>query len=729
MVKKTATTSKSTPLFDIRLSNLDHDVLVLKGTEQEAASVLLAGKIVLSVNEPLTIKKLSLKLQCNLRLRAEIARNGKVPAFQKTMYEHCWDSQEFSKYLSNMYENSLMASSSSQSSAPPVSRNQSTTSLKGLGYSLLHKTSSSTSLLHSAASATNLQQLHPSSSTTSLSKSSHHVLSPGNYEIPFSAILPGNIPESIEGLPGCSSSYKLEATIDRGKFHSSLVAKKHVWVIRTLTTDAVELSETSAVDNTWPQKVEYSLSCPSKALAIGAGTPISMMFVPLLKGLKLGDIKIELVESYGYVGYIGPSHSAERVIARKSIPKKEEQEGEEEEDGCSFDKWEVDTFLRLPVSLSKCCQDVELNSHVKVRHKLKFNIGLINPDGHVSELRATLPIQLFISPFVSVSSRIDEEPNSEDEEVLFISSRDSCEALNSLANNPSSNNNSHTSLTGLVAPPLYEKHVYDRLWSDVSPVETPITSGASTPRNNFLHNNNQFSMSCLDSNLLAENLQQLSMQRQAQSPDETNNTSMNLSNSIMSNSSGSSTPLRIGRAATFNLDGGDEMLSKRTPSSWTPQNQSFLNDAILTPPVHLSRANSELLVNADQLNKVPTYSQAMKSNTDDDLSPAYEPPLPGSNINLQVLGSNKLYDPRRMPNSRGGSSSPPIQSRNASSNNLTGLLMAASGGGGQNKKSFTNLSEMGGSPPTDRLFRSGSPPTDRLFRTSSSLSLQFKKKK
>ena len=74
-----------------------------------------------------------------------------------------------------------------------------------------------------------------------------------------------------------------------------MIAKKRLRIIRTLTSDAVELSETIAVDNTWPNKVEYSLSCPTKAIAIGSSTPITMTLVPLLKGLQLGDIKIVFI--------------------------------------------------------------------------------------------------------------------------------------------------------------------------------------------------------------------------------------------------------------------------------------------------------------------------------------------------------------------------------------------------------------------------------------------------
>ncbi|EGW33260.1 uncharacterized protein SPAPADRAFT_60600 [Spathaspora passalidarum NRRL Y-27907] len=534
------------------------------------------------------------------------------------------------------------------------------------------------------------------------------MLTPGNYEIPFSAILPGNIPESIEGLPGCSSIYRLEATIDRGKFHSSIVAKKRVRVIRTLTTDAVELSETMAVDNTWPQKVEYSLSCPMKAIAIGSGTPVSVMIVPLLKGLQLGDIKIQLVEMYSYVGYFPPVHSGERIVCQKKVPKPNP-------DALDLDKWEVETFLKVPASLSKCTQDVDLLTHVKVKHKLKFNIALINPDGHTSELRASLPVQLFISPFVSIRSIPDEETSSEDEsqEVLFANS----ESQLSLAS-LHSNSSSHTSLTGLVAPPLYEQHIYDRLWSDVSPIETPVTSGATTPRairpaassgsssgGSDLH---QFSMSPLDSNLLTENLRLLSLQRQSQEDNTFNGPSSPPNNA-------SSSPLRIPAPthtrdrATFNLD-GDDYFARRPPAR-SPLHQSYINDhpsPIMSPPVHLSRvpseANMSTNVSAEDLLQIPSYTQAIKGDITDDLAPAYEPPLPGSNIDL--ASANKRFEDlhKRTPismtptssslrasgRSSAGTSPSPSQSRGSSLVNLAGYFSHARSNGG----SSTNLASL-----------------------------------
>ena len=142
------------------------------------------------------------------------------------LYEHVWDPQEFNKYLNNMYSNSI---SSQTVSSSGLSRSHSSSSLFG-GF----RSKSSMSLSNLTGSSANLSALsspnnnnnnNNNQNSTNKPNSNGYVLVQGNYEIPFSSILPGNLPESIEGLPGCSNIYRLEATIDRGKFHSSLVAK------------------------------------------------------------------------------------------------------------------------------------------------------------------------------------------------------------------------------------------------------------------------------------------------------------------------------------------------------------------------------------------------------------------------------------------------------------------------------------------------------------------------
>lgn len=708
---------KQASLFDIRLKNTDHDILVLKGTEHDAASVLLSGKIALSVNEPLTVKRLSLRLYSTLRIHNMDSVNNaktyqsKPYKFEKKLYEYNWDDMEINRYLSNMYENSNSTKPIGISRSP----NHSSTALKNLGYSRKSKSSSNLNNL-------SFPTLTHADSTSSLNTKSNHILVQGNYEFPFSAVLPGDMPESVEGLPGASVVYKLEATIDRGKFHNNMVTKKHLRVLRTLTTDAVELSETVAVDNTWPKKVEYSLNVPSKAIAIGSNIPISFMLVPLLKGLQLGEIKIQLVEYSSCVGYLPPAHSEERIVTSKVIKKPNENDP-----NFQMDKWEIENYLKIPDSLSKCTQDCDIQNFIKVRHKLKFTIGLINPDNHVSELRASLPVQLFISPFVSIRAKYgdqDEDARSRDslndasndeEELLFSSNNGSHTSLRSLNSSPNneisndsrltSNPNSYTSFNGLMAPPVYEQHIYDRLWSDISPVESPINSGSSTPRySNYLSNDNQdqgdvrdqFSMSPLDSVQLNENLRVLSLQRQLQESGDDSSPSL------------AQTPGTSSRdRAVFNIGEnnslGDYFSRSRTPLSTSSPSATYnqlQSPGITSPPVHLSRVNSETNLDSRTLSRVPSYTQAMRSDANEDaLSPAYEPPLPGSNINLSEMNrrgdsnsplnttnqKNRLILSRGSSNlnlkglssSRGSSlNSSPSNSRNVSSSNLAALSLS-----------------------------------------------------
>lgn len=661
---------KLTSLFDIRLKNLDHDVLVLKGALHDAASAFLSGSIALSVTEPFAVKRVNLRLYATFHIKYNSKpSSGRPPRFDKKIYEHVWDGNDFSKYLSNMYDNTSGHTSPDKktllllSMAKAHSSKGSTSSLKNLG------------LLFRLKSLTSLSHLSPTSSSTSLANKNGHLLVSGNYDIPFSAILPGDMPESVEGLPGAGVLYRLEAVIDRGKFHNMLTARKRLRVVRTMTTDSVELSETTAVDNTWPKKVEYSISVPTKAIAIGSGTPISLMLVPLLKGLKLGNIKISLVEMYLYVGYLPPLHQAERIVVEKEIPLPSEEGAE-----FQLDRWEVTTYLKIPPSLSQCTQDCDIQQHLKVRHKMKFIIGLVNPDGHVSELRASLPVQLFISPFVSVRARADDEDDApelaHDEEVLFEAAAAASNPNSSTDLNGLRSNQSESSFTGLVAPPVYEQHVYDRLWLDISPAESPIispiTSGSATPRS-VRGDVLQFSMSSIDTAKLSENLRALSIQRQQEE--------------------GRLTPR--GRAV-FDLDGDEPGDYFRSRPGLAHANSAFSalapgsgmhpqvsTPGIMSPPLHLSRAGS-----STNLSRVPSYGEAMKSNVNEQISPAYSAPLPGSHIDLTEVNRrfeeqqrahtsppglrNRLFMTRSRSSVNSNNSSP-ANSRDVSSTNLASL--------------------------------------------------------
>lgn len=312
-----------------------------------------------------------------------------------------------------------------------------------------------------------------SGDTTPVSGS--HQLRAGNHQFPFEVIIPGSIDESVEGLEDAQVIYKLVATIERGRFANNLVAKRHLRVVRTLGTDILELAQTMCIDNVWPKKVQYSISIPAKAVPIGSVTPITFTFSPLLKGLKLGRTKVKLVGFKTLRTTADIATSSEKVVSEVVIPPPDHGfEGQ--------DEWSFIEVFRIPSSLTKVTQDCRIGSHLKISHKFRFSISLVNPDGHVSELRASVPITLFISPNVHITSR--QQDSSTSTRPLLTHRSSSHDDHEDLLFSAESHSADHTVNLGISAPPSYSDHIYDTLWGDIPTpqVNTPLTSGQSTPR-------------------------------------------------------------------------------------------------------------------------------------------------------------------------------------------------------------------------------------------------------
>ncbi|KAF8468970.1 hypothetical protein BDZ91DRAFT_80231 [Kalaharituber pfeilii] len=219
------------------------------------------------------------------------------------------------------------------------------------------------------------------------------VLGPGNYEYPFEQILPGSLPESVEGLDQAYIVYRMKATIERPRFSQDISAKKHLRVVRTLAPGDEALSSTMAVENIWPGKCEYSISIPAKACVFGTSIPLDVGIISLLKGLTIGTVTCALREFHTFSI---PEKNTKKQDTRTIQTATYHHGGfQDMEDGT--EKWVMHALIELPKSLSKCVQDCEASS-IKVRHKLRVSVQLHNPDGHTSELRASLPVQIFISP-------------------------------------------------------------------------------------------------------------------------------------------------------------------------------------------------------------------------------------------------------------------------------------------------------------------------------------------
>lgn len=266
------------------------------------------------------------------------------------------------------------------------------------------------------------------------------VLSAGNYEWPFECVLPGDLTESVEGISEASVQYKLTATISRSKLTRDLHTSKALRVIRTPSPEELETMAGVSIDNTWLDKIDYSISIPTKAAPFGGFITLKMLFTPLIKGLKLGEITVLLVETrdcfvQGSNTTHVKEHHTEREVSRWRFKVTMEDWHNTLEDTAQ-EGWALKKKLDLPNKIRQCVQTLN-HSGIKIDHKIKVRVPLCNPDGHISELLTILPIMIFISP----NMRLDVNGNMEDRLPVM--------------------SNPETATTG---PPEYGAHVLDQLY-------------------------------------------------------------------------------------------------------------------------------------------------------------------------------------------------------------------------------------------------------------------------
>ena len=82
-------------------------------------------------------------------------------------------------------------------------------------------------------------------------KGKTETLPPNNYEWPFSCILEGALPESVEGMKDAWIIYRLKAEISR-KRGRDIVVRKPLRIVRTLDANALELAHAMVPNSRHP---------------------------------------------------------------------------------------------------------------------------------------------------------------------------------------------------------------------------------------------------------------------------------------------------------------------------------------------------------------------------------------------------------------------------------------------------------------------------------------------
>ncbi|KDQ27462.1 hypothetical protein PLEOSDRAFT_1096822 [Pleurotus ostreatus PC15] len=141
-------------------------------------------------------------------------------------------------------------------------------------------------------------------------KKHSHRLKAGRHVFPFQLQIGGSLPSSISTNAGGGANivYKLRAHVVRPGFTFShnLQTVVPVSVIRAFTAEALEYQQTLEIENTWPEKLMYSIMLPHKAWAAGDRIAAVVKFSPLAKGVRILSITSTIHETtklYGRSGH------------------------------------------------------------------------------------------------------------------------------------------------------------------------------------------------------------------------------------------------------------------------------------------------------------------------------------------------------------------------------------------------------------------------------------------
>lgn len=208
-------------------------------------------------------------------------------------------------------------------------------------------------------------------------------------EFQFQIPLPGDLVESIEGLPEMRLKYRLELTIC---IAGAPVAKayKRLRILRVAAPDAMEIHHAESVERVWHDKLDYCLSIPQKVVSFGGVVHLNISAAALLMGLRLERIAVKLTEDREIRTNSHSGHAIQsrfrRVLAKVTFNKPTCRLLLANELATSCPpSWTLFVSLPLPNSLEKCAQDVNIDL-IQVTHAVKVLLILKNPDGHISEV-------------------------------------------------------------------------------------------------------------------------------------------------------------------------------------------------------------------------------------------------------------------------------------------------------------------------------------------------------
>ncbi|KAF7727843.1 hypothetical protein EC973_006956 [Apophysomyces ossiformis] len=290
--------------------NLETDQIILRGSPEESAGVILRGTVSLTCKEHTKLKAVTLKFlgKTHVNWSDEVSGHQRHHKEERILIEHEW------------------------SFLPPTRKT--------------------------------------------------YQLAEGHYEWDFELPLPSNLPETVDHDLG-KVSYQLKAVAERPAFSMNYVDRRPVQVTRLVLPSTMELSQTILISNVWTDKLIYDVSLPRRIYSPDNVIPVTFEFSPLSSDLRIRSVACFLKEYTTFT--TGEYHKTEgRVIKHLR---------DDHFPMPTTGRWTKTELLRIPAVESRHVKfDTTAGDLIKIKHKLKFTVSLINADGHVSELRAAIPI-------------------------------------------------------------------------------------------------------------------------------------------------------------------------------------------------------------------------------------------------------------------------------------------------------------------------------------------------
>ena len=249
---------------------VDSNPLILRGTGAEVAPALLSGRVVLHLAESTPVKQIILHFRGKAKL-PPLANEPSVPLMLRA--SSCPNIIFFSTQHSVSFSNSAM-----------------TYTLCSHEWSFLEG-----------------------------EKKRSHTLKAGRHLFPFQLHVGGSLPSTLytDAYGGASVEYKLRAIATRPGFAHNLHTQRVITLLRSFAPESIEYQQSLEIENTWPEKLMYSIMVPHKAWAAGDNLTAIVKLSPLAKGVRVLSVITTLNETIKTFTRTGRQESTKALIEVK----------------------------------------------------------------------------------------------------------------------------------------------------------------------------------------------------------------------------------------------------------------------------------------------------------------------------------------------------------------------------------------------------------------------------